>query len=86
MHKGHGNTHKHQRRYRKYFDEDLYRDEEFLLIDGNYTHYPYKHCKVHQGFLSRLQVELHNCEKIECTGLGEVDDFLEQVNEFIEDN
>lgn len=76
MHKGHGNTHAQQKRRRKNLDLGLYRDEEYVCIDGNITHYPYAWCDYHKGYLTKNLAARHNCEdgRKECSRLKNLPD------------
>ena len=62
----HGNAHAQRRRRRRNFDKSLYQNDLYLLIDGNYSHYPYCYCKYHKGFLTKNLACRHKCEAKNC--------------------
>lgn len=43
-----------------------YQPEQYIMIDNNYTHYPYAFCARYQGFLTRNMSLVHNCEGSHC--------------------
>lgn len=66
MSKGQGNV-KEQRKRRKRMKKAVARSpDEFLLIDGNWSHYPYAYCKRKDGYLTLGLVQLHHCDTRQC--------------------
>ena len=39
------------------------------LYDGNFSYYPVAYCKIHGAYLTQGLVDVHRCEKRNCTGL-----------------
>lgn len=58
---------KAQRKRHKYNNKGVPAlDEEYLLIDGNYSNRPYMYCCYYQGYLTKNLTIRHDCESKEC--------------------
>ena len=44
-------------------------EDEYLLIDNNYSNRPYKYCSYYKAYLTKNLVIRHKCEKRECCNL-----------------
>ena len=70
MKRSHGNRRAQRKRRRRNFDRSLYREEEYQMIDGNMTHYPYAYCKRKRGWLTINMAKLHRCVDRKCRMLS----------------
>ena len=58
---------KAQRKRRKQMKKNTPRSpDEFLLIDGNWSHYPVGYCCRKQGYLTAGLINTHRCNKRKC--------------------
>ena len=48
-------------------------DDEYRLIDGNYSPKAIAYCKSKWGYLTLRQIKLHRCTRIQCTALEKMD-------------
>lgn len=71
--KGNKRAQRQRRRERRHL-QPAYRQDEYMLIDGNITHYPVAYCKRKRGYLTVGLLQVHNCAGIECRSLAGVDD------------
>lgn len=49
-------------------------EEEYLLLDGNYSHYPVAYCRRKKAYLTQGLTDTHRCFERECM-------HLERLNE-----
>ncbi|MBQ8218438.1 MAG: hypothetical protein IJZ79_01475 [Bacilli bacterium] len=66
---GRGNRHAQQKRRRKYNKNIPELEEEYMLIDGNYSRRPAAYCCFHRGYLTGNQIHLHKCNFKNCVQL-----------------
>lgn len=48
-------------------------DDEYRLIDGNYSDRAVAFCKTKHGYLTPRMIKVHRCLRIQCTGLERMD-------------
>jgi hypothetical protein len=59
-----------QRKRRKRNNKDVERQkEEYVMIDGNITHYPYAYCRWHKGYMTKNMMKRHGCDEKCCQRL-----------------
>ena len=64
---------KAQRKRRKEMKKNVPRaPDEYLLIDGNWSHYPYGYCRRKGAYLTQGLVNTHRCDKRKCEMLERV--------------
>ena len=81
--KGKGNIKRQRERRRsrrKYRNKDDYYNDEFELIDGNYTHYPVGFCDHYERFLSAGLVQTHRCKKRKSKKLLSLEQIEQKLN------
>lgn len=79
--KGKGNLkrqRKRRRQRRKYRKE--YFNDEFELIDGNFTHYPVAFCEHYERFLSAGLIQTHRCRNRKCKKLLSLEQIEQKLN------
>lgn len=56
-----------RRRYRKRYREankNVIRQlDKYVMIDGNYTHYPVAYCRYRRGYVTEALKQVHNCDE-----------------------
>ena len=79
-HKGNIKAQRKRRKKRKKFlKPGDYFNDEFELIDGNFTHYPVAYCNHYGRFLTAGLIHTHRCRQRNCKKLRS----LEQVEQML---
>lgn len=55
-----------RKRYKKMKKEVARAPDEYLLIDGNWSHYPYAYCSRKHAYLTKGLCSTHHCEERNC--------------------
>lgn len=84
MVKGKGDRRAQQRRRRQNNKNTPILEDEYMLIDGNYSNRPIAYCCYHKGFMTNNQVILHNCTEKRCNQYKSVKWKLEKEGEYID--
>lgn len=82
---GRGNRKEQRKRYKKRKKTVDYFEEEFDLIDGNFTHYPVGFCKFYDGFLSEGLEEVHKCIEKGCYRFMSMEQWKQELLKVMED-
>lgn len=61
-----GNKKAQRKRRKKRMRIQTRAPDEYLLIDGNWSYYPYAYCTRKGAYLTLGLAELHKCEKRNC--------------------
>ena len=65
-HFGRGDRNAQQRRRRKNNRTVLVQDEDYRLIDNNYSPQPFAYCCYYASYMTRNQTILHKCNERAC--------------------
>lgn len=61
-----GNKKEQRKRRKKMYREMARSPDEFLLIDGNWSHFPYAYCKRKDAYLTLGLADTHRCKQRQC--------------------
>lgn len=61
-----GNVKAQKNRYKKMIKQVPRAPDEYELIDGNYSHYPYGYCTRYGAYLTMGLSNTHRCEQRQC--------------------
>lgn len=67
-----GNRKEQRKRYKKMIKSTPRAPDEYLLIDGNWSHYACYYCRRKQGYLTKGLVNTHKCKQRKCNMLESV--------------
>ena len=67
-----GNVKAQRKRRKKMIRQVARLPDEYLLIDGNWSHYPVAYCKRKDAYITQGLINTHRCDKRKCEQLEKV--------------
>lgn len=68
-HKGKGDRSAQKRRRRNNNKHVEYQDNLYMMIDGNFTHFPVAYCSHYKGYVTQNMLMRHECDTRNCPRL-----------------
>lgn len=68
-HKGKGDRSAQKRRRRRNNKHVEYQDNLYMMIDGNFTHFPVAYCSHYHGYVTQNMLMRHECDNRNCPRL-----------------
>ena len=81
--RGKGNIKAQRKRRRnrlKMYPKGIWREAEYELIDGNFSHFAVAFCENYSGYLTIGLMDTHGCERRNCKKLRSLEQVEQKLN------